>query len=78
MATGSPELQALAAWKLAVGVESTAKAGRRLVVAGKPALIPLGVATPGAPAAPAAWAGTSEARQARSPTARTAAKEALR
>jgi hypothetical protein len=68
-------LQALAAWKLAVGVESTAKAGRRLVVAGKPALIPLGVATPGAPAA---WAGTSDAKPARSPSARTAAKETRR
>ncbi len=42
---------ALAAWKLAVEVKWVAMAGRQLAVAGKPALIPLGVATPGAQAA---------------------------
>jgi hypothetical protein len=51
----SPALKALAmalaAWKLAVEVKWAAMAGRQQAVAGKPALIPLGVAIPGAQAA---------------------------
>ncbi len=42
---------ALAARKLAVEERLEAKAGRQLAVAGKPALIPLGLAAPGAQAA---------------------------
>jgi hypothetical protein len=59
MAKSSPVLQALAAWRLAVRVESTAMAGRQLVVAGKPALVPLGVATP----SPSAQTAAKETRR---------------
>jgi hypothetical protein len=52
-----------------------AMVGRQLAVVGEPALVPLGVANPGAQAA---QAGTSEAKLARDPAARTAAGEAMR
>jgi hypothetical protein len=55
MATSLPAVKAqamaLAAWKLAVEERWAVMAGQQLAVAGKPALIPLGVAAPGAQAA---------------------------
>jgi hypothetical protein len=50
--------------------EAKAEASRQLAVAGKPALVPLGVAAPGAQTA---WAGP-----ARNPVARAAAEEMMR
>jgi hypothetical protein len=65
---------ALAAWKLAVEVKWAAMAGQQQAVVGKPVLIPLGVAIPGAQAV---YAGTSEAKPARDPAARMAVNVAM-